>query len=266
MQDPVAGESLNIGVVLFDRENRRLLTRFSERYGRLSKVFGYFDGLAYRNLVRHLERRISAVDEEMRQPSVLEEGPKGLDDVFARVFPDELSPFQPSQIMWGAYEDLERRLEELFDQYIARYETLDERERRDESAVWHDVERKIRQRGLHNKVTYGRVVQGMNYSFTFHAGWSNNKPQVLEPISFDLKEGGRIVEKANTWVGRLVNLAKGADFAFTGVLAKPQDKKLEKDFDRAIAMLHGNPNVRSLIPESEADTAMRQIEQDIASH
>lgn len=263
VQDPVAGECLNVGVVLYDRENRRLLTRFSERYGRLSKAFGDFDGTAYRNLVRHLERRLAALDEEMRQPSLLEVSPDSLEGVFARLFPDQVSCFQPSPVMWGANENLEQRLRELFEEYIARYEAVDDRARRDEGDVWHDVDRRIRQSGLHGKVTYGREVRGDNYSYTFHAGWMNGKPQVLEPISFDMKEGTRIVEKANLWSGRLYSLSRGTDFAFTGIVAVPTDPSLGRAFERAQNILRRTPNVRALLPEAEADKAIRQIQTDV---
>jgi len=263
VQDPVAGERLNIGVVLYDRDNRRLFKRFSERYGRISKAFGDFDGVSYRNLVRHLEQRISALEEDIRQPNLLEESPATLDEIFKRVFPDDLSCFEPSPVMWGYYDDPERSTAELFDEYVARYEEVNDRHRRDEGDVWHDVEKKIRQRGLLKKMTYGHLVHGADYSYLFRASWNNDGLQVLEPISFDLKEGNRIVEKAINWNGRLHSLAKGADFAFTGVIAPPTDKKLEQNFDQAVRILHSAPNVKSLVKESDSDAVIRDIERNV---
>jgi hypothetical protein len=265
VQDPVAGERLNIGVALLDRENRRLLLRLSDHFHRLSEAFGHLDGKAYRNLVRHLEQRLVAIDEEMRQPTLLSEPPRSLDEVFARVFRDELSCFEPSSVSWGVYENLEVRTQELFDQYVARYEAVQGRSRRDDGDIWYEVERKIRSHGLRGKLKYGRVIGGADYQYMFKAGWDNGKPQVLDAISLDLRDGNRIMEKASHWSGRLYNLAKSSDFAFTGVVAPPQDTSLLKAFSRAMSLLSDSPNVRDVIPETDAEQALHNIEQDLRS-
>jgi mannitol/fructose-specific phosphotransferase system IIA component (Ntr-type) len=60
-------------------------------------------------------------------------------------------------------------------------------------------------------------------------------------------------------------LAKSSDFAFTGVVAPPQDTSLLKAFSRAMSLLSDSPNVRDVIPETDAEQALHNIEQDLRS-
>ena len=117
--------------------------------------------------------------------------------------------------------------------------------------------------GITNKVTFDYPIQGPNYSYSFHAAWRNGKAQVLEPISLDLVNATHIVDKAAAWSGKLYNLARGADFSFTGVIAPPSDPTLGRAFDRAMAILRQAPNVRSVVLERQSETLLETIRHDV---
>jgi hypothetical protein len=88
----------------------------------------------------------------------------------------------------------------------------------------------------------------------------------MEPVSFDYLNAGELVDKAPTWSGRLFNLAKGAPFQFTGVVAPPDRGDLMDAYGRAIQILGGAPNVRRLVRFDEVDAFLPEIERDLAQH
>lgn len=264
LHDPSAGEFANIGVVMYDVEERRLLAQLSERSTRVRDFFPDLNSARYKTLVRHVERRLLEADETLRQPDVLESAPENLTGLLSTLLPNDDSCIQASQVMYGVEAQVESRLQELFEEYVIRYEPSGPRRRRDEEDVRRDFDKRLFQTGLVNRVRFDIPIETPAYSYTFHATWQNGKPQVLEPISFDLVEGRSIVEKAASWSGRLYTLAKGGgNFAFNSIVAPPTDPTLERAFSRALTILRGAPNAREIVPELEAERAMRLIASDV---
>lgn len=266
VHDPVAGEFANIGVVLFDVDGERLLVRTSERYRRITEFFRTLNNTAYRTMVRHVERSLADIDERLRQRDALFPVPETLEEALAAVFVDPESCIRPSPIMYGVQENVEGRFEELFVEFVSQYDNFVERDRRDEEDVRRAFDRELVRAGLAQRVQYGYPINAPNYRYQFHAGWMNGRPQVMEPISLDLVDGTRIVDKANLWHGRLASLAQGNDFGFTAVVAPPADPTLERGFEKALRILRSHPIVRAVVTESHADRAIGMIRDDVADH
>jgi hypothetical protein len=262
MHDLSSGEFVNIGVVMFEPTALSLKLKLSDRYQRVSEFFGGISGNAYRAVVRQIERSLVAASHDLRQPSLLAESPGSLSAVLGRVAPDAESSLRFSEVMYGVSEKVDLRLEELFDEFVRKYETRDDRIRREESDVGQELDRQLIKSGLWDKVKFDYQIQAEHYRFSFHAAWQNGKTQVLQPISFDLVDEQKIVEKATRWTGRLYNLSQGADFGFNGVLARPQDRKLDKALNEAIAILSDSPLVRNVVLEEDADSILDQIRDD----
>jgi hypothetical protein len=168
--------------------------------------------------------------------------------------------------MSGVVESPEVRLGQLFDEFVVRYEPRDEGGRRRDEDVKRDVARQLIRLPVKDSLRWDYAIQSANYFYEFQAGWRNGRPQVLEPISFDLAQGKSIVEKANLWTGRLANLTRGSDFAFSAIVAPPQEVTLGRAFDQALAMLRGAPAVRTIVTEDHAEQLFSLIEQDIEAH
>jgi hypothetical protein len=110
-------------------------------------------------------------------------------------------------------------------------------------------------------VNHAVELQSSLYSYRFHTGWVNGVRQVMEPISFDMTQPGRIEDKAVTWAGRLHSLSVNSeDFQFTAVVAPPSAKELEANYISAKAILTSAPRVRAVLDESEAESFFEQIE------
>lgn len=262
IHDAAVGEFINVGVVLWPVTGRLLKCRINERYGRLSRLYGEFDGPGYRQIVRHLAARVKAVAEEwMREAPALFSEPAASDaPPLQRLLRDDASCFQWSEIMGGVHENLDARFEQLFDEFVTRHEPEEPRERRNENDIWHGVRLILQKHSLLRPNTE-TTISGSYFEYRFKYGWKNGIVQVLEPVSFDLMSASQLVDKANTWTGRLTNL--GGNFQFTAVVAPPLGTELSPKYKDAIAILRESPHVRAIVPESEFEAFVPQIQQDM---
>jgi len=265
VHDATSGEFANIGVIVFDPEAPRLLIRTSDRYRRLSEFFREINGPGVRAMIRHVERRFLKADEDLRWPDAFDSRPASLEELVRRVLPDEDAAIDISRVMYGVQDNLDARLDELFDEFVSRYEVVDERPGRDEDEVRRDFDKLLTHERLDTRVAFEYPIHGPHYRYSFHCGWRNGGPQVLEPISLDLSDQQGILEKATRWSGRLYNLARGPEFGFTAVVAPPSSSRLTAAFEEALAILRESQNVRAIFAEDEAEEALRLIEEDTAN-
>jgi len=106
-----------------------------------------------------------------------------------------------------------------------------------------------------------------NYEYEFQRAWKNGVWHVYEPVSFDMLDGGSIVEKANRWVGRATSLNDSLDsFQIHLLLGEPQDTRLQDTFVKAQNILRKMPGKCELIRESEAEAFAEEFEKEIQQH
>ncbi len=257
-------EFVNVGVALWTPESHELRFRVNDRYSRLSEFFVDFDGTTYRELVRHLGSQVTEMIDALRQSELFQERPANILDVLHRVLPADASCLQWSDVMSGVSEAPEQRINELFEELVIRHERTFQDQRRDEFAIWHDVEAALTRRRLWTKVRTGLQLATPNYEYEFHAGWRNGHVRVLEPISFDLRNPGNIIEKANQWAGRLYTLSTANTFSMDAVVSRPRTDLAIRAFDRAIGILGQARSIGRIFTDDRLDDALATIEAELS--
>jgi len=254
VHNAASGECANVGLVLLAPEEMLFLVRFNQRYSRISKFFqAAFDGGHYRSMVRHLEGEFKKLAYELQRKeglSAVRGAPNDLGTILRSVLPEDSTTFQWGAIYGGIVENVEDRFRSLFDEFIVRHEKQSVRENREEYQIWSDFEKRLKTRALSGAVQ-PRKIETEDYHYEFKGSFTNGTLNVLEPISFDLIDPTSIVEKANTWVGRLTTLHRSQVFVFNGILAAPALKSRLQEFDRATRMLRSLETVNHLIVEGE---------------
>lgn len=260
VQNVSTEEFVNIGILMWLPEERRFLHQISEKYSRLSSFFADFDGNGYRKMVRHLNSKLRAMGTQSLEQV------RTIDELADAVFPRDPSCFQWSSAMAGVATNPEQRLDKIYRSIIERHFNKQERVRRDETHIYQDLVRRLQNRSLAERLQQNVSVEGQHFNYTFKLGWQNGTPQFLEPISFDYTKGAELVDKAYSWSGRLSDLGKGLNFKMTGIVAPPQDPNLLEKYEEALEILRESPAVRSIVPESEFDSFVPEIERDLSDH
>ena len=268
----LAGEFVNIGVAMWVPETRELVYKLNLLHGRVSEFFRAFSPDDYRPLLRHLAATFAGLAQELRQGtqgplfSSYPSRPVSLEDILSRLTGDNDAVFQWSNPMGGRADNPKARLEDLFLELVSRHD----REREvgvSEETLWRNVAARLNSAGLLEKLDHGVMLTSNHYEYSFHAGWMNGQQQVLEPISFDLKHGTKVLDKANRWSGRLSSLSKGGPpFQFTAVVVPPSEKEPLRRFGDALAILRDAPHVRNVILEPSFDGFLPEIEKDLFRH
>lgn len=266
VHDLASEEFANVGLVLYAADQGKFHVRMSERIGRMSEFFGDVRPVSLRSQLRQFQRAVLTLDDELLHASLLEVRPESLEPVISGLIGSPVySCFRASPIRFGITDDAAARVDMLYEEFIGRYERLETRPRRDEGLMSRDIDRRLVGSKLVDRLQFAYSLASDTYSHEFHAGWRNGKPQVLEPISFDYSTPARIVDKANLWSGRLLDLSRENDFGFTGVVAPPAEKSYLGVYERALNVLSKAPSVRDLIEEKDADKAIAAIALDLAS-
>lgn len=255
VHNAASGECVNVGLVLMAPDQMHIQAEFNPRYSRISKFFqGAFDGGHYRSVVRHLDGEFKNLANSLRGEKSLfgstRETPHDLEAVLREVLPKDSTTFQWGPIYGGVVEDIPSRFRSLYEEFITRHDKQSVRESREEYQIWSDFEKRLSNRAL-SQAVQPQKIESKNYHYEFKGSFTNGKLNVLEPISFDLIDPSSILEKANTWVGRLSTLGRSNDFVFNGILASPSFKGRLNEFERAVGMLRAHDKVKHLIVEGK---------------
>jgi hypothetical protein len=264
--DPLTQEFLNIGVVLFSPENNFLQARFTNRYGRISRMFGRIDGGSFKATTSYIERKVTAVNDKLVRGLLFRNIKEGLDSILNEVLPPDDSAIRFVFGGVGVSDDLSKTLDELFERYVARYESPNEYARRDENDVWKVFQEPLRAKHVYSHLVPKKIT-ARDYEYEFERSWKNGVWHLFEPVSFDLSDERSILEKASRWVGRTTSLSDSLEpFKLFLLLGEPTDSRLNDAYQRAKNLLNKIPIPRELVPERDAEQFAEEIEQEFQNH
>lgn len=265
VHDVSAEEFANIGLAMWMPNRCKLLFRVNERISRLSNFFKNIDGPSYRQMIRNLKcaSKFKWASDNVDTAYLFENAANHASEIFAGIVRPDASCFQWSRLMSGISKDAERRFDEMFEELVTFHESPPVSHRpRSAKGIWKDVRHALKLHHLDRHVRYNEKIQAPNYDYTFKMGWDNGKRQVLEPISFALREPAKIIDRANIWSGRLFSLSKDNTFDFTAVVAPPENGNMEA-FNDGWAILKGAKSIRDIITEDEVNDFMAEIARDL---
>ncbi|MCZ2147801.1 MAG: DUF3037 domain-containing protein [Bryobacterales bacterium] len=264
VHDAVTQEFINIGVAVYSREAGFLRAICTTHYARITRMFTKIDGNRFRQLTRYIQEQVSAIGESL--PELPFEPGRAIEQMLARVLPPDDSSIQFSHAGVGLSHDLEKTTADLFERYVERYALTSDSSRRDDEDIWRTFREPLDRRHVTAHLAPKRIVAPY-YAYEFQRAWKNQVWHVYEPVSFDMVDGGSIVEKANRWVGRATSLNDSSErFKIHLLLGEPQDNRLQDAFIKAQNILKKMPGQYELIPEREAEAFAEELEREVHVH
>ena len=261
VHDPVGGEFLNVGVVVYSPAGGYLKARCTQRYGRLSCAFGDVPGQHVRSLMAHVERRVNRFGAEADDVGSLDT-PMG---VFERLFAIDDSSLQFGEGGGGLTDDFDATLERLYERFVGQFEA-DAPRRKADGDVWKESKAALRRAGVARYLTAHRVSSG-TYSHTFDHAIKNGVWHALEPVSFDLASAAKVKDKANKWVGRTVSLEGGAsDLKLYYLLGRPERAGVQESYEQAKDILHMSRIPHEIIEEDEVEDFAAHMKDLVEDH
>ena len=268
VHDVVAGESLNVGVVMYSSAEGSLLAKVQKSTRRLRQTFPDIDAQVFRDMMTSIEGGLKSLAQELADSPLFVDRDLDVLKCARRVMPDDDSALQRSAAGWGLTEDVTGTMDQLFERYVTRHDqtAVPEERRRTDDDIRREFKSKLNELGA--EIPFERKdIRGSEDEITFETAWKNGSWHAYEPVSLDLADEKRIKDKARRWRGHLSAVQAGAadDVRVHFLVGGPRDESLHPAFESAKVILSGSPFASALVEEDDTDNLVEEIKAEFLS-
>ena len=256
--DPVAGEQINVGVVLYAPDSGFLGVQIRKAYGRIKKVFPDVNGYLLRQDLQRIESAFVKLSKTRETNDLLSRKNNAL------TFAHKIIDIDDSSLVWstigsGTTSDPVQTLENLHFRFIAQYDQ-DTQSRRADADVWKPFRDRLLERRIAD-IFQAKTIRSTRNEVEFEHAWKNGKWHCIQPLSFDLATEDGIQEKAARWVGQMVGLSKSTEeFKPYFLVGGPSSPDMQRAYERALEFLGDAPLAPEIVQETELDQFADMLE------
>lgn len=265
VHDPRAGEALNLGVLVYCEELRRVFAQFEVHYDRMSSAFRGFDGDHYRSLIRRLDRGINRLNAEIGN-SLFSSGFSDVSAVFRSLVPDSGLSLQQGHVFYGVSDDIEAECARLFDLLVSSQAPLKQKKSRTDDEVWSVFSRRLVARNIVKYLQPREFSSGEN-NWKFDHTFKNEKWHILEPATMDYAAAERLQQKAAKLVGETTILSDNQEIGKIYILlGAPRQDGFQNAYIKAKNLLNKIPIPKILVEEHEAEDFAAELASFMVEH
>ena len=266
--DPAAGESLNLGVVLYSRDAAFLQARLQTRYARLSAAFPAFDGEQHVKVLDRLERGIESGRGQVAQatdPDALPllDVPESLSSIVNPLWEDQGLSYRLGPSLCGASDDLEDALNALFDRFVLSQSEPPKRIKREDRDVWNGTYHEALRRRHVTDYLEEHTFQIGDFDYTFKNGtW-----HALKPVTLDYAEKSGIRERVDRVLGEAKALSTRRDLGMLYLLlGKPTDQEHMAAYQNARKLLDSVDIAHRIVEEDQAEQFGEELAESMRTY
>lgn len=264
VHDVVAGEFLNVGIVMYVPAFGELRVRTHKSVSRLSSAFSDIEAPAFRKAMKAIDRGIARLGDETSLLLPRDTQPDARRHAL-RVLPDDDSSLQWSPSGGGLTKDVDATLDRLFKRFVTQHEATSttSTERLTDGDLWAQVTTRLDERNL-NIPFQQKVFRGDFDSIQFENAWKNGSWHAYRPLSLDLASKNAVKRKARNWRGHLAAVYEGCDedLQLHLLLGTPRDQSLAQTYEDAKRILQGSPFASQVMDETQTDDFVDSIERE----
>jgi hypothetical protein len=231
-----------------------------------SGFFGGIDGPHIKRLLSHVQRGIEDLADRLRSELSLVPDPTDISGWILQVLPSDDSSLQFGPASGGLTGDPQTTLDALYERFVERYARTAKHATRSDEDILKVFRQPLAERHI---LAYLRPkrIGGADYEHEFPWAWKNGIWHASEAVSFDLADSTDILEKANRWLGRAVNLRESQeDFKLHLLWGAPRNEKLPAAFGRAKNILRKMPVQHDFIGEENAVAFADLVAENLRDH
>jgi hypothetical protein len=267
VHDILAGEQLNVGVVVYAPSASYVGALCRPTYARLARAFPGLRGDAFKATTRYIQSTLEGLGERLGQPSGERHNlGKGIRSIASQVLPRDDSSFQWSAPGFGVSSNLEETLDELYERFVTRCDDREQQERRTDEDVWRRFKRDLESRHLLQHL-HPKTISVKDDEIEFRHAWKNGTWHCLQPVSFDLVRTDSIRDKAHKVLGELTSVRDAQEPLKVYLLVgKPQLDGMNDAFEKALGILEKAPTPTEIVTEERVTQFLDKFEDLVARH
>ena len=266
VHDVATGEFVNVGVALHSPKQNYFNVKFRTTVGRVSEFFPDLRADAFKLLIKGLCKRFNEMKDVYSSPMDFGDKRNSLDEIIRSITPKDDSAIVWSAISAGLSDDPEKTLERLYSRYVTKYDHDKVQHRRTDEDVWRSFKKELSDRRILDAFEE-KTISGKDDEVKFPCAWKNGVWHCIEPLSFDLAASESIRDKAHKCFGQIASITDTNEkFKLYLLVSKPDNKALDKAFERAMKLLGKMPIPTEIFFENQKNTLVDKFDAQIKAH
>lgn len=203
-------EFVNVGIIMFDSEEKILKSQILNKYSRISDFFVIADGKYLKEKFKEVENAVQIIQKKISNPELFDNIEYDLQKITNHILPKDDGSFYFSEIKNYLDIDINLALNDVFNKYVISHFTENSNYNTDEK-VWNDIYQNYFDKyEITSKLT-AHTIKTENDEFEFKRAFKNGIWNIYEPISFNLKDEQNIKNKAYKWAGKIAELSNTSE-------------------------------------------------------
>jgi hypothetical protein len=276
VHNPLAGEVVNIGVILFSASASFIDIRLESKYAPFTSLFAGFDDEHFRSLLRQLRigteqlqssMQVTTSPERDRPLFLANAGPRSLEAVRLALAPDEGLSIKFSSQTLGLTQNPVATLDSLFDRMVKSQRPVPHAEEsRSDEDVWNVFKTPLQRHDVLHELQ-SKKFSTDTLDFEFDHAFPNGAWNVIQPVTLDLVKKDSIQKKASQWAGIGIALSNHPDLGKIFILlGKPHDQENMSAYNKGKNLINKMPVDHEIIEEDSANDFAKYIAEKIAAH
>ncbi|HAC16254.1 MAG TPA: DUF3037 domain-containing protein [Bacteroidetes bacterium] len=265
VHDHFTGEYVNVGVVVYSKDDRFLASLSTSRYQRITHFFPEAKGRWIMSVLANFNqqiRRISLELNELFSPS------NSLEEITNSILIRDNAAIQLTETRLAVDVDLEAALNDLYNSQVVKYmpKNANNNTLLDED-VW-----RIKYKAYFEKYGIDKRLKTHDFKvprdvISFQKSWKNNIWHCYEPLSFVLQEKDSIKDKVYKWAGRLQGLQQSNESLHLTLMTSisPKHKDLMA-FVQEYLIMNTNILTVDIVTEDNAENLAKEICREMELH
>ncbi len=264
--DVITGEFVNVGIILFNKEEKFLKCAVTHKYARLSRFFHAEKTASHvSQAIRSFENSIQKITKEL-SAKLDYHNFKNIEEITSKILPKDDSSLQCSGVIKGLSLNFKKTFSGLFERYITKYENTPVRESRTDEEAWSHVYKKyFDEFGITKKLSK-KQIKTENDTFDFDLTFKNGSLHLYNPVSFDLMDHKSIKEKAYKWKGQIAEIETANEKVDIHMLLLYPENQNKKDTDLVKRVLLSSTKEKNLhlYTEKNLKSHLKELKEYIA--
>lgn len=237
--DPMAGEFVNVGVILYAPDSQFVGAKVRKTLGRLGRVFPGIQKTEISAALSSIERAITRIGKEVRSTALFDRKFSDAEQIARVVLPEDESSYFWGPLCSGVAPDASIALDKVYARFVSRYDD-EPKPGRDDAAVWQPVKEALTARRLIDRLQ-PKLISSPIDEVEFSNAWKNGIWHCYQPLSFDLATPEGIRDKAARWSGHMTGLSKAnEEIQPYFIVGSPSETSLATHYAKAIALLRAS--------------------------